>query len=622
MLRDSQIPLFLWLATAVLLHLTWAGGTDRVVSVLEERLRLREFAVSVRKHVRAKHQTFEVSLLEGEAPTVEEEQDGQAAPPDDGEPETSDTPEEPDALTDQALPRVAENKPAPDKPKPADEVTPRPLPKAPEPEAEPKPRLELLPEPAPPPEQRVEIVPQDQKRVAVEQDVENKMQKDNPDAKFMADEANRVAEETQARITNTEKHQTNTPNVSGARTGPESEPGNSEQTRIAQLEDAPGEHNVAPDQNHGERGKEAVGVAPGRQGIGRDSQATSEAARQARAAVSGRASQEAIAESPDALRGRGGTVSMNDPRNAQDARRGRRAESGLPESKRSKNPADLFGLGAQGTTENGINLNLSQQAALDTIGPREIDRARRRDAERRRSEHRGTMRFGGLERWKSAIENYIPSVKLGNQTALNTARVPFARYLNLVHNRIHPIFADEFLGSLDALPANHPLRQPDLSTWLEIAVSQSEGRLVKMGVVKSSGLTAFDVGALESVNRAAPFGPAPVEIMSPDGNVYLHWEFHQYPYACGTFNARPFILKGAPAPPPAPPPKQFDDQHPADAPKKYGWMGEQETFPAGHLLRLGWLIPDEVGGFSPHFPATFTGAYPCEHAPRPWGEPI
>jgi hypothetical protein len=31
--------------------------------------------------------------------------------------------------------------------------------------------------------------------------------------------------------------------------------------------------------------------------------------------------------------------------------------------------------------------------------------------------------------------------------------------------------------------------------------------------------------------------------VSPDGNVYLHWEFHRDEvYACSTMNARPFLL--------------------------------------------------------------------------------
>ncbi len=161
-------------------------------------------------------------------------------------------------------------------------------------------------------------------------------------------------------------------------------------------------------------------------------------------------------------------------------------------------------------------------------------------------------------RWKSAIENYTPSVQLGNQTALNTAASAFGSYLSMIHNRIHPIFADSFLGSLDNLPASHPMNNQDLSTEIEIILDQESGNVVRMGVTKFSGITAFDIAALDSVKRAAPFGTPPHEIVSPDGKVYLH-EFHRNQYACSTLNARPFILKAQPGtaptevtPPPAP----------------------------------------------------------------------
>jgi hypothetical protein len=66
----------------------------------------------------------------------------------------------------------------------------------------------------------------------------------------------------------------------------------------------------------------------------------------------------------------------------------------------------------------------------------------------------------------------------------------------------------------------------------------------------------FDVAALEAVQNAAPFGKPPAIIVSPDGNVYLHWEFYRNPvYACSTYFARPFMLKVSPetAPPRVPP---------------------------------------------------------------------
>src|SRR6185295_9132591 len=213
--------------------------------------------------------------------------------------------------------------------------------------------------------------------------------------------------------------------------------------------------------------------------------------------------------------------------------------------------------GSAQTTPGGVNLNIDYDGAVATVGADRLAEARRADGERRRSKHRGTWHAAGIERWRSAIENYVPSVKPGNQTALNTARVPFASYLNTIHNRLHPIFADSFLASLDSLPGDHPMNRPEISTNLEIVLDKEEGRIVRMGVTKTSGVTAFDIAALESVHRAQPFGPPPGEIVSPDGNVYFHWEFWRNPYyACSTYFARPYLLKVKPksAPPPEPPP--------------------------------------------------------------------
>jgi len=171
------------------------------------------------------------------------------------------------------------------------------------------------------------------------------------------------------------------------------------------------------------------------------------------------------------------------------------------------------------------------------------------------------------------MENYVASVKPGNQTALNAARVPFASYLNTIHNKLHPIFADAFLDSLDSLPANHQLNGQALRTDLEVVVDKDSGKIVKMGVVRTSGVSAFDLAALEAMERASPFGKADPSIVSGDGRVYLHWEFHrQREIACGTVNARPFKLKGEPeSPGPALPPLR--GPRVPDDPKEGRWPG-------------------------------------------------
>ena len=144
---------------------------------------------------------------------------------------------------------------------------------------------------------------------------------------------------------------------------------------------------------------------------------------------------------------------------------------------------------------------------------------------------------------QSALDGYVPSVRTGNQVALNTARSAFAGYLNAMHNRIHPLFSDSWLATLDSLPATQALNNPRLSTNLEIVLEQKSGDIERMGVIRSSGNNAFDSAVLYVVKRAAPYGTPPQEIVSPDGNVYVHWAFHRNSEACSPFNARPFLLK-------------------------------------------------------------------------------
>jgi hypothetical protein len=233
-------------------------------------------------------------------------------------------------------------------------------------------------------------------------------------------------------------------------------------------------------------------------------------------------------------------------------------------------------LGLGGTpTPSGVNLNLTPEAVVTVVGEDKLTKERMADGERRKSAHRGSWQNSSFERWRAAIENYVSSVKPGNQTALNAARSPFGTYLVTIHNRIHPIFAEDFLGSLDSRPANDPINDPTLVTKLEIVLDRDDGHVVKMGVTRTSGITVFDIAALDSVQRASPFGKPPKAIVSPDGNVYFHWEFHRDPvFACSTINARPYLLN---TPPPSEPsePKSPTPPFPGTDPR------EQQAPPAG-----------------------------------------
>jgi TonB family protein len=131
---------------------------------------------------------------------------------------------------------------------------------------------------------------------------------------------------------------------------------------------------------------------------------------------------------------------------------------------------------------------------------------------------------------------------------LGDSRLAWARYLNVVHNRVHPIFTDEFLVGLKQLPPSDPLNG-ELWTGLSITLEPVQGNIELIRVVRPSAVQALDERAVDAVRRAAPFGPAPNELLSDDGKVHFQWVLHRdAQLACSTYTMMPLLLRSAPAP--------------------------------------------------------------------------
>lgn len=531
---------------------------------------VRRFAGSVLTHVKGTGQPLEISLDEVlEEPAPEELPDTQTpdpAPPEEREDLEGDSKQNEEHK--QAKPEEPTPKPPEPEKKPEPEKTPEDKPEEPKPE----PKVEAERPPTNPPP-KLEL-PQ---RTAVQQHVEDKNQADNPNAEFLGDHANHVEKETRAQITSNDQNSAQ-PTPGGEHSGPTTEPGNAHVTDIAQSEDRAGEHNRAPG-NAEANPTEAARAADAAQHAAASSQAAA-ASQQAAARVAPaqqgqtpqQAAQERLAQ-PDAITSAGGEfgVGAQAPQAAQAARAARVKR--LPPMKGSRGGLPMLA--------NGLDPNLGHSVAIEVIGRDNLAALRTADGERRRSQHRGSWHAVGLEQWRAAIENYVAAVTPGNQTQLNTAKAPFASYIANIHNRLHPIFASAFLGSLESLPANHPLNDYSKKTDIEIVLNRADGSLVKMGVTRSSGSTMFDVQALEAVKQASPFGTPPEIIVSPDGNVYLHWEFYRNPmYACSTHFARPYIVNTGQRE--APPPAQPSGPPPSD-PKETprGRTGQNNRPPSG-----------------------------------------
>jgi hypothetical protein len=543
--RAATVPLVIWVLAACIAHYAGGMGTLKVAEVVHDRDVLRAAVRSVRQSLHPSDTIFEV-LTEGAVPTP-------AANPEAPKEDAPSDGTKPDGEAELAT--AKDKPPVPPKEKPKEAPKPKPEPpkvaeKPPAPKPEPlKPVVAVPVTPAPPPPP-----PPEDHRIAVRQHAE-KNQPDNPAANRIADDANHVDKETVAKA---RSHDQDMKNPSfGASKGPKDETQGSgdKEDKVADSEDkkgnekhAAGEKNDRATDGHHETpapplpptpqpAKAPPPAVPG--GKGGKGTAPAVAAPPPSPGGAGPAS-------PEVVSAERGSYSL-DPANPGGDGKSKVAGKRRP-MEPFQSPVHVGSLGLGGTgLPGGPQINLDMKGVEIAVGAEQFRAERAADGAARRSAHRGNMDKNKFQKYRAAIENYEPVVELGNTTALNAARSPFATYINTIHNRIHPIFAEEFLTSLDSLAKSHQLNQ-DLVTHLEIVLDRDTGKVVRLGVTRASGATAFDVVALSSVDRAGPFGKAPEIIGSPDGNVYLHWEFHRDPFdACTTRNARPYILKNAPA---------------------------------------------------------------------------
>jgi len=197
--------------------------------------------------------------------------------------------------------------------------------------------------------------------------------------------------------------------------------------------------------------------------------------------------------------------------------------------------------GRKGTV--GVNTPLAFQDYERIMGKDKVD-DERQVAARKMSSKKGRWERK-LDAVKSSLENFVPDVRAGNQTALKTRAHPFALYVARMHRRIHELWGFGFLESLDDKGADYPLNNPDLWVNLELSVNP-DGSIHKVTIAKTSGKTEFDVAAVDTVISGGPYDQTPEAIRSVDGRIYLRWGFYRNWRQCGTFNVEPYILTDVP----------------------------------------------------------------------------
>ncbi|MBA3545101.1 MAG: TonB C-terminal domain-containing protein [Nannocystis sp.] len=417
--------------------------------------------------------------------------------------------EERDPLEDLTRPEP-EPEPLRPKPRPKDREKPLPTPE-PEPEKPPEPEKEKPPEPEPEqPQEKIDFELQNLKMV---EQLEEKDEKDAPkDVHYLSNINRDVTEETRSEISNLHKD-ADKAKASQQEPSKDPEKGHADENKIAELQE-----------QKSRLAQEApkVKVSPVEQRPAQNDP-NPKTLLSMRELPKREHSEEMLKNEAQANEAMVGELSPDRT------------------SRSAVNPQTRTQQGATPTKDKQLKFRLSKND-LDAMFGREVD-AQKAIISQRESKKKGIWEEQ-RERYQSPLENMVPEVRPGNQTALRSRKHPFAQFIATMHRTIHDKWAYNFLEQLDTMGRGHPLNKGDLWTRVEI-VLLGDGTIDKVRTVRYSGNQQFDGAAREVVFNSAPYPTPPREILSPNGKVYIHWAFHRDERACGTFGAEPFILDGA-----------------------------------------------------------------------------
>jgi outer membrane biosynthesis protein TonB len=392
------------------------------------------------------------------------------------------------------------------------EATPKPAEKKPEemalrPEPEPPPQQQ----PPPPPEQPPPPQQQPRQERAHEKSVDFEIEKEtepDPNAKFLAEKNNRVEQETRAERTNLERQQKGEESSSTPSDRQDPDEGD-EENKVAKLEDRKSKlgrraPDVTPHQH------ESLPRAPDNQ---RKSLLSMRETEVRRHQISPETVDFALPRDPN------GVLPM--------------PEEDLQSMK------DVPGRGANASRS---SLRLSSKQYEYLFG--DDAEAAERFAQKEMSKKQGRFQ-SRMARVQSALENFIPEVRPGNQTALNTRAAPFASFIARMHRSIHELWGFGFLEELEAKSASSPYNDRSLVSKLEIVLN-GDGTVDKVTVIRPSGYLPYDVAAIDVVYSAGPYADPPRAIRSRNGKIYVHWTFHRDERQCATSGVDYYILDNPP----------------------------------------------------------------------------
>lgn len=125
----------------------------------------------------------------------------------------------------------------------------------------------------------------------------------------------------------------------------------------------------------------------------------------------------------------------------------------------------------------------------------------------------------------SSTYDFLPDIKPGEETALNTAEFVFYSFYKRVEEAVVPYwnnYVNTYLSEHPNIKKN--LSKKDYITEVE-AIITKEGQFHRMIILKSSGVLGLDDAPGLAFSDASPFENPPSRIVDNDGFIRMKWRF-------------------------------------------------------------------------------------------------
>ena len=125
----------------------------------------------------------------------------------------------------------------------------------------------------------------------------------------------------------------------------------------------------------------------------------------------------------------------------------------------------------------------------------------------------------------SSTYDYLPDIKEGEITSLNTAEFIYYSFYKRVEDSIVFLwnrYVNDYIATHPDVRAN--LGKRDYITEIE-AILDGKGDFVRVNIVRSSGVTGIDLAPGRAFSEASPFENPPKGLIGQDDTVRMKWRF-------------------------------------------------------------------------------------------------